>query len=145
MSFFVVFKNIFLTLCCYVIDWFYYYIFARYRFLYKHLLITDSCIYKNRCPYWASVSHLYTIHSLNDFSVLRTLEIVTPIRIPDYRPTCSCSFTSRIKSPSWQQAVRKGFSWVSLFYQMISTLSKYRIRISAQFSIPSLVVSRIMW
>ena len=28
--------------------------------------------------------------------------------------------------------------------QMISTLSKYRIRISAQFSIPSFVVSRIM-
>ena len=29
-------------------------------------------------------------------------------------------------------------------YQIISTLSKYRIRISAQFSIPSLVVSRII-
>lgn len=58
------------------------------------------------------IGHLFRNHSLNEFSVLHTLEIVTFICIPDY--------------------------------QIISTLSKYRIRISAQFSIPSLVVSRIM-
>ena len=31
-----------------------------------------------------------------DFSVLRTLEIATPIRIPDFRPSCSCLFARQI-------------------------------------------------
>lgn len=39
-------------------------------------------------------SHAHPRHDMiHDFSVLRTLEIATPIRIPDYRPPCSCSFT----------------------------------------------------
>ena len=40
-----------------------------------------------------------------DFSVLRTLEIATPIRIPDYRPTCSCVFHQLMASRFRLQAV----------------------------------------
>ena len=40
-----------------------------------------------------------------DFSVLRTLEIATPIRIPDFRPSCSCSFTQLMDRMLCLQAV----------------------------------------
>ena len=74
------------------------------------ILLIDFVVTRKKTD--VQIGHLFRNHSLNEFSVLHTLEIVTSIRIPDY--------------------------------QIISTLSKYRIRISAQFSIPSLVVSRIM-
>lgn len=74
------------------------------------ILLIDFVVTRKKTD--VQIGHLFRNHSLNEFSVLHTLEIITSIRIPDY--------------------------------QIISTLSKYRIRISAQFSIPSLVVSRII-
>ena len=44
-----------------------------------------------------------------DFSVLRTLEIATPIRIPDFRPTCSWLFIPLIESLLCLQAVTVAF------------------------------------
>lgn len=43
------------------------------------------------------------------FSALRALESVTPIRIPDYRPTCSCVFDLLIKHQNRLRAVGLGF------------------------------------
>ena len=42
-------------------------------------------------------------------SALRALESVTHIRIPDYRPTCSCVFDLLIKHQTCLQAVGLGF------------------------------------
>ena len=46
---------------------------------------------------------------LNDFFVLRSLEIVTSIRNSDYRPSCSCSFAPLIESLRCLQAVAYAF------------------------------------
>ena len=51
-------------------------------------------------------SHAHPRHDMiYDFSVLRTLETATPIRIPDFRPSCSCSFTQLMDRMLCLQAV----------------------------------------
>ena len=111
-------KNIVLFCICYIFYLikifnciYHYLLYAKlYLLFYGVILLIDFVVTRKKTD--VQIGHLFRNHSLNEFSVLHTLEIVTSICIPDY--------------------------------QIISTLSKYRIRISAQFSIPSLVVSRIM-
>ena len=66
---------------------------------------------------------------IHDFSVLRTLEIATYIRIPDYRPTYSCMFTSLIESIRCLQAV------TSAFYGEVMFSRQKRISLSEHYSL----------
>ena len=49
------------------------------------------------CPLAGMLSFAYFFFvNICDFSVLRTPEIATGIRIPDFRPSCSCLFARQI-------------------------------------------------
>ena len=67
-------------------------------------MIVHSAHGQNALPASSHASSL--LHDMiYDFSVLRTLEIATLIRIPDFRPSCSCSFTQLMDRMLCLQAV----------------------------------------
>ena len=71
------------------------------------ILLIDFVVTRKKTD--VQIGHLFRNHSLNEFSVLHTLEIITSIRIPDFRPTCSWLFIPLIESLLCLQAVTVAF------------------------------------
>jgi hypothetical protein len=59
--------------------------------LFARQIITQLCLLAGML----SFAYFFSVNNY-DFSVLRTPEIATGIRIPDFRPSCSCLFARQI-------------------------------------------------
>ena len=75
--------------------------------LFARQIITQLCLLAGML----SFAHFFSVNNC-DFSVLRTPEIASAIRFPDFRPSCSCLFSvnnydfSVLRTPEIASAIR---------------------------------------